>query len=101
MIVWRAIHTPKRGHAADVIALNIEWHQKFANDSRVKGRRVLSSHIIGSNVVIGETEYESLADWESFFSDYKKAADRSNWLERAYAVTKATEHGFWVVEDRG
>ena len=101
MIVWRAIHTPKRGHAADVVALNLEWHAKFANDSRVKGSRVLSSHIIGSNVVVGELEYESLGDWESFFIDYKKAEGRSEWLERLVAVTTAHEHSFWVVEGRG
>ena len=101
MIVWRATHTPKRGYAAEVLAMQIEWHQKFANDSRVKGWRVLSPHITGPNLVIAESEYESLGDWESFFSDYKKSEDRSEWLERLLAACTAHEHEFLVVEDKG
>jgi alpha-glucuronidase len=100
MIVWRTKQIAKRGHTADVVALQKEWNAKYANDSRVKAYRLLSSHIGVYEVVINEIEFESMAYWESFYSDFPKAADFSNWLERHYEMTAGFDHDFWLVEDK-
>ena len=102
MIVWRTMQTAKRGHTADVVALQKEWNAKYAsNDSRVKGYRLLSSHIGVYEIVINEIQFESMADWENFYNDFPQAADFSNWLDRHYEVTAGFDHDFWIIEDEG
>ena len=93
MIVCRNVITAKRGHAAEIVALA----KTFPRNSQVKSYRILQNYIGKNQVVMIESELESVAEWESWYNEGVASFDFSRW----YEITSEVTIDFWTVEHDG